>query len=205
VGYGVTAPEFDYDDYAGLDVRGKIVVLLRGAPARFPHNERAYYSDQDVKVRNAVARGAIGVLGLRTPEASARVTWEKSVALSRIPSLRWLTPGGDVVEGYPEIRVGATLSDEGAAAVPGRLTRWKSSPGPGEPASPSTCRLRSPSASGADTSLGCERGRSPSRIGSHLRSEVVVYTAHLDHLGVDPLRDGDRIYNGAYDNASGRE
>ena len=55
VGFGVTASDQDYDDYAGVDVHGKIVANLYGAPSRFPSTERAYYSDGVVKARNAVA------------------------------------------------------------------------------------------------------------------------------------------------------
>ena len=61
-GYGVTAPERKYDDYAGVDARGKIVVTLYGAPAGFASTERAYYADGLVKAANAVAHGAVGTL-----------------------------------------------------------------------------------------------------------------------------------------------
>jgi hypothetical protein len=56
VGFGVTAPDQKYDDYAGVDAKGKIVAEIYGAPATFPSTERAYYSDGVVKARNAVAR-----------------------------------------------------------------------------------------------------------------------------------------------------
>src|SRR5579872_1725329 len=61
VGFGVTAPDQRYDDYAGIDAHGKIVAGIYGAPSSFPSTERAYYSDGIVKARNAVAHGAIGV------------------------------------------------------------------------------------------------------------------------------------------------
>ncbi|NNF28146.1 MAG: peptidase M28, partial [Gemmatimonadetes bacterium] len=60
VGYGVSAPDLGYDDYAGVDVDGKVVVWLSGAPASFPSNERAYYSSGATKEAEAVARGAVG-------------------------------------------------------------------------------------------------------------------------------------------------
>src|SRR5690349_1331800 len=68
VGYGVSAPERHYDDYAGADTRGKIVVAIYGAPASFPSTERAYYSDGIVKAENAVAHGAVGMLAIMSPE-----------------------------------------------------------------------------------------------------------------------------------------
>ena len=63
VGFGVSAPEFDYDDFAAVDVRGKIVVEFWGAPSKFPTAPRAYYSDGYVKTKMAAAHGAIGLIG----------------------------------------------------------------------------------------------------------------------------------------------
>ena len=62
VGFGVTAPKFGYDDYAGVDVHGKIVAALYGAPPSFPSAPGAHYLRQHVKLRNAAAHGAIGFL-----------------------------------------------------------------------------------------------------------------------------------------------
>jgi hypothetical protein len=76
VGFGVSAPERGYDDYAGADVRHKIVVLLLGAPAKFPSTVRAYYSDYIVKQRTAVAHGAVGYIELMMPEDVKRLPWE---------------------------------------------------------------------------------------------------------------------------------
>jgi hypothetical protein len=66
-GFGITAPELRYDDYAHVDVKGKIVVLLSGGPPGFPSEKRAYYSSTLMKTRTAVARGAVGILTVRTP------------------------------------------------------------------------------------------------------------------------------------------
>ena len=76
VGFGVSAKEHDYDDYAGADVKGKIVLTIDGAPAKFPSTVRAYYSDLIVKQRNAVAHGAVGFMDMMTPEDQKRNAWE---------------------------------------------------------------------------------------------------------------------------------
>src|SRR6516165_265381 len=69
VGYGVTAPEFHYDDYAGVDVKDKIAAVLSfEAPASFPATERAYYMDGEVKCEIAREHGAIGIIEISTPE-----------------------------------------------------------------------------------------------------------------------------------------
>src|SRR5215469_9123610 len=64
VGFGVTAPGRNYDDYAGIDVHGKIVVIIYGAPSTFPSTERAYYSDGVIKAKNAIAHGAVGAISV---------------------------------------------------------------------------------------------------------------------------------------------
>ena len=67
VGYGVVAPEHKRDDYKGVDVRGKIAVMLIGAPKSFQTEERAYHGDMRVKRAAALAHGAVGVLTVNTP------------------------------------------------------------------------------------------------------------------------------------------
>ena len=68
VGYGVTAPNLGYDDYQGIDAKGKIVAFLYGAPPKFESTLRAHYSFRTLKAANAVAHGAVGFLYLHTPE-----------------------------------------------------------------------------------------------------------------------------------------
>ena len=68
VGYGVTAPELNYDDYANVDVRGKIVMYLTNAPPRFSASMRGFYADDQGKIKNAAAHGAVGILVFLLPE-----------------------------------------------------------------------------------------------------------------------------------------
>ena len=90
VGFGVTAPNQKYDDYSGVDVKGKIVALIYGAPAKFPSTERAYYSDGLVKQRNAVAHGAVGMLDLMLPEDWKRYSWDWLRPQVESGDMRWL-------------------------------------------------------------------------------------------------------------------
>ena len=208
VGYGVTAPEFEYDDYAGIDVRGKIVVYWRGAPPRFPHNELAYYSDTDVKLQNAVERGAVGAFSMRTPRAASRSPWSRIVANNYTPGIYWMTRDGRIAGSFPEIQVNGILSETGAAKVFARAPR------------PLTDAVAAAEASRAMSfDLGVsgrfERKTRHTQVQSAnvaglwpgsdagLEREVLVVTAHLDHLGIGLPANGDSIYNGAYDNASG--
>ena len=74
-GYGVAAPELGQDDYEGLDVEGKVVVVLSGAPSRFPSTERAVYSSREEKAAEALRRGATGLLMVFTDTDTARIPW----------------------------------------------------------------------------------------------------------------------------------
>jgi hypothetical protein len=212
VGFGITAPEVDYDDYAGVDVRGKIAAMLFfSAPSTFPHNLRAYYSNTSVKAGNAAAHGAVGVLFFLTPEDTKRWPWEWSVPQFKNGSLCWLDQSGapqSLVGIEPEIRARALLSRTGAealfagaihslekvftAAEAGKRLSFEL---PVKGRVETVVRQRDMKCSNVTAVL---RGTDPV-----LRDEFVVFTAHLDHLGVGEPVEGDSIYNGAVDNASG--
>ena len=210
VGYGVQAPELGHDDYAGLDVRGKIVVFLLGAPKTFPANPRAYYSSPAVKEATAAARGAVGAVTLRDAHGAQKYKWELvSNNAGRVPSMKWVAADGKAADYFPELRGTAVLSETAAAelfrgarqshaevlaanqagaplpgfALPGEVEIDKRA---------TVSRIESPNV------VGLLRGSDPA-----LAAEHVVYTAHLDHLGVGNPVNGDAIYNGAWDNAMG--
>jgi Zn-dependent M28 family amino/carboxypeptidase len=208
VGFGTTAPEQDHDDYAGVDVRGKLVVVLPDAPTSFPSNQRAFYSRSLYKVENAAAHGAAGVIRMSTPKSELRRPWENQVRHSKSPDFSWADEQGRGHGIYPGIRGLASLSPKAAkdlfAGAPHSLEEVFEAAEAGRPLSfalPVEMSLR--------TVGRQERAASPNVAavlpGSdpRLREEYVVLTAHLDHVGVGEPIDGDAIYNGAYDNASG--
>jgi Zn-dependent M28 family amino/carboxypeptidase len=205
-GFGVTAPERGYDDYGGVDAKGKIVVLLTGAPSSFPAAERAHYASNRLKRENAVGRGAVGLLVVRTRDQT--FPWDRAVRQSRRGSMRWLDRSGAPTDVSPALRGAATLSDSSAAQVfegaPQSLTQVLDAAAAGKPPAfdlPLRATLRTASTYQRLESpnvAGLLRGSDP-----RLRDEVVVYTAHLDHLGIGEPVKGDSIYNGALDNASG--
>ena len=75
VGYGIDAPELDYNDYADIDVNGKVVVQLFGQPHDFPSEEGAHFASSDQKARAAAARGAVGMIMIHTPRTEQRFAW----------------------------------------------------------------------------------------------------------------------------------
>jgi len=112
VGFGVTAPEQNYDDYAGVNVRGKIVAVPGNAPARFSSTQRAYYTDGIVKAKDAVAHGAVGMLGL-LPEDENISPWEWSIPQIQAGVREWLDHGSPY-NSFPELEAEAVLSVRGA-------------------------------------------------------------------------------------------
>jgi len=208
VGYGIVAPDQSHDDYAGVDVDGSIVLLVTEAPSSFPDTQRAYYSSTGAKVAEAAERGAVGVLAVRSSEMAERYPWNSATRNAGRESFRWLDADARPQPDFPGIRGSALLSQAAAArlfegaehSLEEALTaisegRAASFPLPTEVAL--SCR-RTHRDLAAPNVAAILRGDDPA-----LRDEYVVYTAHLDHLGVGVPSGDDGVYNGAYDNAMG--
>ena len=206
-GFGVTAPELQRDDYAGVDARGKIVALLLGSPPSFSADQRAYYSERRVRAQNALDHGAVGILFIRTPEFEKRLPWRMAVGRAKAPALSWTDEAGRP-RLQPELRGRAMLSGEGAAKLfagaPHSLAEVLEAAAAGRSQSfelPVQASFRTVSRRERTASPNVAavlRGSDPK-----LRDEYIVVSAHLDHVGVGEPVNGDSIYNGAYDNASG--
>lgn len=208
VGYGVTAPEAHYDDYASVDAKGKIVVVLSNAPASFPSSDRAYYSDDVNKLRNAAAHGAVGAIGIWAGEATKNTPWEQIIHFFRQPIMRWIDQNGAPNDYVAEIRAGAFMNQKSAEVLfkgsAHSLDEALASLQAGKPLSfplvgsvfmreaARFTELESPNIA------GILRGSDP-----RLKDEYVVFSAHVDHVGIGEPINGDTIYNGAVDNASG--
>ncbi len=117
-GFGIHAPEMGYSDYDGIDVEGKILAIFGGAPDTFPHNERAYYSSTLTKATEAVNRGAIGVIGLRSRTDQRRYTWKRISENAGVrPGMSWINLSGQAANYFPELQVSATITVPPAAQL----------------------------------------------------------------------------------------
>jgi hypothetical protein len=207
VGFGITAPEYDHDDFTGIDVAGKILVELTGAPPHFATDERAYYSSGSTKAATAAQRGAIGIISVRTPVDQRRLPWAGYLAAVGSPEMRWADLDGALHGGGPELPGSAVLSESGASRLfdlAGRsldeIFSMFAVDGVESFDLGISARMIRDSTQKLSTSpnvVGLLRGRTP------VLPEYLVFTAHLDHLGIRPGIEGDNIYNGAYDNAAG--
>lgn len=208
VGYGVSAPALGYDDYgAGIDVKGKVVAYLSGAPAKLPSNERAYYSSGAVKDAEAVKRGAVGTISFTSPD-DPRFRWDVSVATGTQGNYAWVNAQGQTNRGDPALRGSVSLNHSGVEAIFSGASKpaadvfaaaAKSEPQAFDLAARVSIATRS-------THTPVESANVIARLeGSDpaLKNEHVVYIAHVDHFGRGVAMNGDDIYNGAHDNASG--
>jgi hypothetical protein len=207
VGDGVTAPDQNYDDYKGIDAKGKIVAFMFGAP-NFESSMKAHYSSGAVKLRNAVAHGAVGVILVDDPVFEGLYSFKEQVRDLSFPELRWLDKQQRPNDYFPELKGNAFLSLEATKKFfegsPHSAEEVFAAIKAGKPMSfvmPLNAKihnvtgLRDVMSRNVVTKL---EGSDPT-----LKNEYVVYSAHLDHLGIGEPVKGDSIYNGALDNASG--
>ncbi len=208
VGYGVSAPGLGYDDYAGAgSVEGKVVAYLSGAPPSLPSNERAYFSSGAAKEAEAVKRGAIGTVSFTSPD-DPRFRWDVSVATSKQGSFSWLDAQGNPNRGTPALRGSVSLNHSGVQALfagtPKPLADVFADAKASKPqAFDLPARL---SVTTRTTHRDVESANLVGRVAGSdpaLQGEHVVYVAHVDHFGRGVAMNGDDIYNGAHDNASG--
>ncbi len=207
-GYGVVAPEYGWNDYAGLDVRGKTVVVLVNDPgyagddpALFQGRRMTYYGRWTYKYEEAARQGAAGVLVVHDTYA-AGYPWE-------VVTGSWSGPQYDLQRadngaGYAKVEGWITTD---------AATRLFALAGKDFAALKAAASQRGFTAVPLDLSMSTtihnSLYRSDSRNviavlpGSTYPDEYIIYTAHWDHLGTNPQLSGDTIYNGAVDNATG--
>ncbi|HUF34378.1 MAG TPA: M28 family peptidase [Gemmatimonadales bacterium] len=205
VGYGIVAPENGWDDYAGVDVKGKYVAALVNDPGLqdstlFRGSILTYYGRWTYKIEEARRQGAAGILLIHTPE-SATYPWTTVRSGWTGPQVRLETPPSPlVVAGWLRRDAAARLLRDGGqdldalTAAAGRK---------GFRAVPLRLELEGGVRSTIRRSETANvLGRLPGR-GRPLAREAVLIGGHYDHFGIGAAVDGDSIYNGAEDNASG--
>jgi hypothetical protein len=205
VGYGIIAPEYQWDDYKDVDVKGKVVLVMNNDPASdpalFAGKTRLWYGRWDYKYLQAAAKGAVGAIIIHTTP-SAAYPWQ--VVESSNSGERFQLPGGN----EPRLQARMWATEEASrklAALGGKeLDALRSA---------AETRQNRPVPLGVTVSLAFKNtvrqlegenvlARLPGA-DPKLKDEAVIFTAHHDHLGIRAPKNGDAIYNGALDNASG--
>jgi Zn-dependent M28 family amino/carboxypeptidase len=206
VGYGIQAPEYRWDDYKGVDLRGKVLVMLNDDPDWDPElfggETRLYYGRWTYKYESAAAQGAAGAILIHTDD-SAGYPWQ-------VVQTSWTGEQFELPhQGEPRLDVRSWVTEAAARklmALAGldlvELVQGAKSRDfrPVSLGVTTSLRLRSRLRSTSTANvIGIVPGRDPL-----LRNEAVIYTAHHDHLGIGAADSaGDSIYNGARDNATG--
>ena len=208
VGYGIEAPEYGWDDFKGADVAGKVLVMLNNDPdwdpALFAGAERLYYGRWTYKYESAARHGAAGAILVHTTP-SAGYPWQ--VVQASWGGAQFHLPAG----AEPRVQVEAWITENAARRLLGaagdldalvkQASRRDFVPVPLGISTSLTLRNTITRIQSANV-LGVLRGSEPA-----VADELVIYSAHHDHLGVgEPNPNGDpndKIYNGARDNASG--
>jgi len=205
VGYGIEAPEYQWDDYKGVDVRGKVLLMLVNEPSSddpnfFNGRALTYYGRWTYKYEEAARRGAVGAILIHKSEM-ASYPWEvvrnsnsgeKSFLKSDAPQLKaasWIQL--DVARQLAQ-KSGMDLDKLMADA---QSRNFRPMALPVKLKAHMVSKIRQISSNNVVAMLP---GSDPK-----LKNEAVIYTAHYDHLGIRPDMPGDNIYNGARDNATG--
>ena len=209
MGYGVQAPEYDWDDYKGIDVTGKVLLMLvndppSDDPSHFGGNALTYYGRWTYKYEKAAEMGAIGVILIHTTP-SATYGWQV---------IEGSFTGGQYALGLnenspPQLSLRAWLSEPAAEkllALSGHSLSDLQAAAAGRDFQPMNLGVTVKTTVNTQISslntrnvIGIIRGSDPV-----LSNEMIIWSGHYDHLGIAaPNSEGDVIYNGAWDNASG--
>jgi hypothetical protein len=204
-GYGLTVPEANFDDFAGLDLRGKIVVMIGGGPSNIAGPLKAHYQNARERAKFLERAGAVGTVTIQNPHTSD-VPWSRSALARFQESMQLADPSLSAPDG---LKIAVTVNPDHAG-------KWLDGSGhtvdelialvdagkplPHFPLIPS---LR------AKTKIQTRELESQNIVaiwpGSDpvLKNQYVALSAHIDHVGVGEPINGDPIYNGAMDNAGG--
>jgi hypothetical protein len=204
-GYGLAIPEYKFDDFAGLDLKGKIVVYIAGGPRDVPGALRSHYSSREERWKAVQKTGAIGLVAIQNPK-SMDIPWERST-LARLNATMALADEklGETAGQQFAATINPTQADKILAASGHKFAELLAVADAGKPLPrfPLHVGLRATlkmKLSGVESQnvIGLLPGSDPK-----LKDEYVVFGGHLDHLGVGAPINGDAIYNGAMDDASG--
>lgn len=208
-GHGIIAPEFGIDDYNGLDVNGKVVAVIGGPPPFLPSEEAAHFGSSNQKRLMAEAQGAIGVIIIWTPVLEKRYPFDLLKTRFESWDMTWIDSAKQPNIEAPKIALRAFVRNDAAEAL------FKGAP---FTAAEAIERSDSGSLKGfalkTSVELSLQTKHDDSRQSQNvaamlpgsdpiLSDEIIVLTAHYDHVGICAPEKQDKICNGALDNALG--
>ena len=205
VGHGLVIPELKIDDLAGLDLKGRIAVLISGGPTNIPGTLKSHYSHTKQQWGALRKAGAIGMAVIRNPK-STDLPWTRSTLARLQPAMSLAEPSlNDAAGTKISLRINPETADKffaGSGHAIGELLKLADDNQP-LPKFPLAVSVR------AKAVIKRSELTSVNVVGllegtdRELRKEHIVLSAHLDHLGIGQPINGDNLYNGAMDNAAG--
>jgi Zn-dependent M28 family amino/carboxypeptidase len=205
VGYGLRVPEKNYDDFAGLDVKGKVVVLVSGSPAGMPSALASHYQSMSERSQALREAGAVGVISIPNP-ASMDIPWARMKLARTRPSMVLADSSLDDSVGIKLMVVFNPADAEKLFEGSGHSFQELADLAKDRKALPHFTLPSGIKATAKVTKTQVESDNIIAKLPGNdpkLKDEYVVLSAHLDHLGIGEPINGDRIYNGAMDNGSG--
>jgi len=205
VGYGLNVPEKKYNDLAGLDLKGKVVVAIAGSPADMPSALASHYQSMTERAQSLRAAGVVGMISIPNP-ASMDIPWSRMTLARTRPSMALADPSLNESQGIKLLVVfnpaDAEKLFQGSGHSFQELAALAKNRKP-LPRFPLTASIKARAKviqKDVDSANVVAKlpGTDPK-----LKNEYVVLSAHMDHLGIGEPINGDRIYNGAMDNGSG--
>ena len=207
VGFGVNAPEYDWNDYAGLDVKGKTVVILVNDPGfenpdsgKFQGKTMTYYGRWTYKYEEASRQGAAAAIIVHET-APASYGWSVVANSWSGPQYSLVSDNGNA----DRVAIEGWLSNDAAkkvfadAGLDFAQEKAKALQGPYH----KSLKQKASVTVNSTMKKSVSQNVIATLPGSETPDEHVIYSAHWDHLGKDESKDGDQIYNGAHDNATG--
>ncbi len=209
VGYGIVASELGIDDYAGLDVAGKIVVRLPGKPPALQNDVGAHLASSTKRTQYAEAAGAIGVIVISSPKQEETRPYSRQLNYIHAERMDWLDTNGKASKASAQILASAYLPIPSAQRLFAYADRTLDEvyDALANDQIPTGFALNTTVAMGSESEhedivapnvVAVVEGSDPS-----LKDEYVIYSAHYDHLGIGKSVKKDKINNGAMDNAIG--
>ncbi|HEU5413628.1 MAG TPA: M28 family peptidase [Candidatus Angelobacter sp.] len=206
VGYGIHAPEYNWDDYKGVDLKGKVLLMLVNEPPSddpkfFKGRALTYYGRWTYKYEEAARRGAVGAILIHKTDMASypwevvRNSWGGETSVLKDDTNPKLKAAG-----WIQLEVARKLAQAAGQDLDQMLKEANS-----RDFKPTELSVRVKQTVVSSVRSFASRNVVGKVMGSdgRLKQQAILYTAHYDHLGIHPNEPGDNIYNGATDNATG--